>query len=623
MIAVDFETFPIEGRPDYPPVPVGVALQQYGAGRGVYLAWGHPTGNNTTKAQAVRKLKEVFSSGEDLIMHNAPFDCDVAQSLGVRLPSWEKIHDTVLLLFLDNPHAQDYHLKESCERLFDRASTERDRVGEWLIEHQPVEGTRITQKMKTAKYTAYAPGGLVAKYAVGDVSRTLQLFRKLHGPVTSEMGEAYNRERRMWAGVRRMEERGLRVDVPALRRDVAMYDAEWERLDEHLRRRLKAPDLNFNAGQQLAEALIRAGFATEESLGTTEKGNLRTSRDAIEEGVKDKRLVACLSYRGQLKTCVTTFLRPWLEKAERTGGLIYCKWRPYRQDGGGGARTGRLSSSPNFQNMPKDFSGKEVKPPMKWLSPIPQVRKYVKPLEKGHVLFGRDYSQQELRILAHVAGGPLQAAYLENPWLDFHDTARKMINAATGASWERKQVKNTGFGLLYGMGEGALADAISDTVTVARDLKRAYLNTFPGIKELYAECRRRAHADPEEPIWTWGERRYFCEEPRWIKGRMRRFDYKLVNVIIQGSAGDQMKEAMCRYFEAGYDEDAPILISVHDELLGSCPADDLHRSMDRLRETMDGVEMSVPLLSEGHWSKFNWGRLSTYDKKGKVVCRKR
>lgn len=621
LVALDFETFPIAPRPEHPPEPVGVALQEYGVGGGVYLRWGHPSGNNITKDDARRRLRELFRSVDCLVMHNAPFDLAVAhERLGLALPPWHKCHDTSLLLFLDDPRAPDFKLKPSYLRLFGTEPHERTRLIAWLVKHQPVEGVRLTEKNAGA-YVAYAPGTLAAKYAVGDVSRTLRIFRKLYKPVTVTWGmrEAYDRERKLWAGIEATERNGLRVSTCKLRRDVALYDGVLERLDDAIRRRLRKPDINLNSSKQLAEALLERGFATRASLGVTKTGNVRTSREALEDGLTDKRLLKVFTYRGQLSTCLSTFMRPWLRKALETGGKVYCIWRQYKSEGGGGAKSGRLASSPNFQNLPKSFAGNVADTPYKWCPPIPKVRGYVLPLFPDHVLINRDYSQQELRILAHFTVGGMYEAYQEDPWLDFHDTARRMINQTTGMQWPRTPVKNTGFGLLYGMGVRLLAKRIGDTIETARKLKGSYLKAMPDVKDLYVEIKRRAAND--EPIRTWGGRLYWVEPPRFMEGQVRTFDYKLVNLLIQGSAGDQMKEAMVNYYDAGYHEEAPLLVTVHDELLASTPRARLRESMDHLRTAMESVPLDVPLLTEGKWSPSDWGALRTYDKGGKRVCR--
>lgn len=100
-----------------------------------------------------------------------------------------------------------------------------------------------------------------------------------------------------------------------------------------------------------------------------------------------------------------------------------------------------------------------------------------------------------------------------------------------------------------------------------------------------------------------------------VKGRIQEFDYKMVNVLIQGSAADCTKEAMIRYDEAREDDHLPIL-TVHDEMLAAVPRKDLARGMTMLRTAMESIEFDVPMLSEGTFSAANWEDLEDYDKKG-------
>jgi DNA polymerase I-like protein with 3'-5' exonuclease and polymerase domains len=598
MITIDFETFPIEPRPDYPPDPVGVAIQRKGGGRGKYLAWGHPSGNNTTKAKAVRELRQYWRGSEPLLFHNAPFDIAVAEErLGLRQPPWHRIHDTLSLLFLNDPRAPDYHLKESAERILGRRPAQRDLLSEWILKHQPVPGLRITPKTAglPAKFVAYVPGTIAAAYAIGDVSRTLHIFNKLYSVIkANDMTEPYDRERRLLPAILKNERRGVRVNQRLLKRDVDLYSHWLERLHHWLEKKLDMPE--FKTGEALAKALVDAGYATCEDLGQTPKGKLKSSRDAVERAVTNRQMIAALSYRGQLQTYLGTFMRPWLSMAERSGGLIYTSWASHRRDSGTGAKTGRLASSPNFQNVPnpdriKTYFGKGCpRIPMRDLPPLPSVRQYVVPLEKDWILFDRDYNQQELRILAHFAEGRLLNDYQEDPWLDLHDHVRNLVNLALGTNYPRKPIKNMNFGLIY-----------------------------PGIKTLYQIVKERAAND--EPIRTLGGRLYYVEPAKFIEGRMRSYDWKLVNVLIQGSAADATKEAWARYHEAGYDDESPLLLTVHDELLGSSHRDLLYPSQERLRQVMESVECDVPLLSDGTWSARNWAELKKFDVKGKIVCR--
>ena len=133
---------------------------------------------------------------------------------------------------------------------------------------------------------------------------------------------------------------------------------------------------------------------------------------------------------------------------------------------------------------------------------------------------------------------------------------------------------------------------------------------------MYAEMRRRARAG--EPIRTWGGREYYCEEPQLIGGRLKEFDYKMVNVLIQGSAADCTKEAIIRFHEAKH-KDTKIILNVHDQITASTPKKIFKKEMEVLRKTMESVEFDVPILSEGDTSTTNWDELKSYDQKGKIL----
>jgi DNA polymerase I-like protein with 3'-5' exonuclease and polymerase domains len=175
-ITIDFETKPIESRPDYPPVPVGVAFWWPG-GRPYYLAWGHAAGgNNSTKAEARKHLTKAWRSGRPLLFHNCKFDLAVAEAFFARsIPPWERVHDTTFLAFLDDPNSQKVSLKPLAERLLGMKQEEKDAVDEWLKKHGPPEVRRLGPKKRGA-HLWLAPGDLVADYAIGDVVRTRKLY---------------------------------------------------------------------------------------------------------------------------------------------------------------------------------------------------------------------------------------------------------------------------------------------------------------------------------------------------------------------------------------------------------------------------------------------------------------
>ena len=256
--------------------------------------------------------------------------------------------------------------------------------------------------------------------------------------------------------------------------------------------------------------------------------------------------------------------------------------------------------------------------PLTALKALPKVRSYITPF-KGEVLIDRDYSQQEPRILAHFDGGKILDKYFEDPWTDFHNSAKEELERS-GKYYDRKPVKNTNLGIIYGMGVGKMAEKNDMSVEEAKSLKKAILQLYPGIKEMYAEMKHRAKAG--DPIRTWGGREYYCEESEIVQGRLREFDYKMVNVLIQGSAADCTKEAIIRTYEAFKkvsNSEWRILLNVHDQLTSSVPKKDVKRAMELKRQCMESVEFDVPILSKGDTSTTNWDELKPYDRKGNLV----
>lgn len=630
-VTIDFETFAIEGRPDYPPKPVGVAIKIHGKAA-KYYAWGHPTGNNCTLEQAKSELAKVWDHKDGMLFQNAKFDLDVANvHMGLALPSWDRVHDTMFLLFLDDPHQRELSLKPSAERLLGMPPEEQDAVADWLEKnYTDVKVTRAKGGNNFfGKFISQAPGDLVGKYGIGDVVRTEKLFDLLY-PRTVKRGmlTAYDRERKLLPVLLEMERQGLPVDLKRLRSDVDRYKGWFDRVNLWLIKKLKADsDINLESPQQLMAALIRAGLVDSTKLRQTATGKVAADKAARIEAIKDPAIVAVLSYWSHLKKCLNTYMEPWLRVAEKSDGLIYTNWNQVKSPRGDdsiGTSTGRLSSTPNFQNLPKEFTptfrhegpagNKLPKCPIEGLPSLPEIRAYVTPF-RGEVLIDRDYSQQEPRILAHFAGGDLLDAYVADPWIDFHDYARQEL-AKKGYYYERKPVKIVNLGLMYGMGVGKLAEQIGATVEVATELKRAVLSLYPGLKDMYAEMKARARAN--QPIRTWGGREYYCEPPQLINGRIVSFDYKMVNLLIQGSAADCTKEALIR-FNVVRDPAWRILLNVHDQITVSVPRRDVKRAMEVLRSTMESVEFDVKILSEGSTSSTNWAELKDYDKKGVVL----
>jgi DNA polymerase I-like protein with 3'-5' exonuclease and polymerase domains len=646
VVTVDFETEPIGKRPAYPPPPVGVAVKEHGK-KPFYMAWGHPSGNNCSKEDARRALLKIWKDPRAKLFHNEKFDVDVGEvHMGLpRLP-WGSYHDTMFLSFLDDPDRPNVKLKDVGEEVLGKAPKERDALRDWVLASVP----GATRKSWGA-HICKSPAHLVGRYAgQGDAETTARLFAKLYPRIAVRgMSSAYDRERRVMPGLLDSERRGMRVDVRLMERDAPFYEALLERADELLRKALKCPGLDLDKDDQLADALDKAGMV--ETWTLTPGGKRSTNKKALLGGLSDKKVLALLFYRNALATSVRTFMRPWLATARSgEGGRIYTQWNQVRQADGGdpfGARTGRLSSSPNFQNIPIYTRSILILPKLiesgymrllvdramlarfPWAAgmsfeiempdkskrvvghacPLPMMKAYVLP-EKGHVLVERDYSQQEFRILAHFEDGALLAAYEQNPRMDVHDAARDLIHDILGVMLDRRPVKDVGFSLIYGMGLAELARKTEVDLEQAKSFKGAYLKAMPGLRDLIQGLKQRAAE--KQPIVTWGGRQYFCEKPRVVKGRLRTFEYKLINRLVQGSAADCTKEGTARYDELGEEgrRGGLFMMTVHDSTVSSVPKECWKEADGALRGAMESVEFDVPMLTDGKVGAKNLGNLA-------------
>lgn len=262
------------------------------------------------------------------------------------------------------------------------------------------------------------------------------------------------------------------------------------------------------------------------------------------------------------------------------------------------------SSSPNLQNVPGEVEmpDKATKKVEAIYNLLPVMRKYIIP-DEGRIFIGRDFCQKELRVMGHFEDGPLLEAYKKTPEMDVHIYAQKMINKMLKSNFSKKIVKNISFGLIYGMGIPLLAKTLGVDEATAKILKKAYLAIFPGLGDLIKELKSRGRH--ELPLRTWGSRLYFCEEPKIIKGKMRTFEYKLLNYLIQGSSADIMKETLIQCYNAGLD----IRLTVHDELLANAGLKTYRDEMHTMLECMENIELDVQLLSDGAYSKKSWGQM--------------
>jgi len=615
LITCDYETFGIEGNPVVnPPKSVGVAVWVPGR-EPQYLAWGHPTKNNCTYGDARQYLYNIQEAGCPRLFHNAPFDLTV-QSKWMSLPhnslnnGWKNVHDTMYLLFLADPYAATFSLKPSADRYLGMAPTEQDAVKNWILAN--VNGANADN---WGAYICMAPGDLVGKYAIGDVVRTRGLFDLLHPRIVEQgMEAAYDRERELMPTLIQGTQDGILLDRWKLEHHEKVYTEALARATDKLVISLGCTSADLENDSLLADALERSGAVTEWILTPTGKRSMAKDNLKFNPGNQVSDLIR---YKGALETCLQTFMRPWLAKSA-TDGRLHPNWNQVKQAKGDhkskGTKTGRLSSDdPNFQNVPTEFVDKFGVPlPFPdGLVPLPMLRDYCLP-DEGYLWLKRDYSSQELRILAHFEDGSLAEAYRGNPGLDVHQMAVELIQNLVGLTYTRRECKITGFSIIYGSGYQGLASQLGQPLSAAYEIKSVYLKVMPGVNDLMRDVKRRGERG--NSIRTWGGRIYFAE----ISADGRNFAYRLLNYLIQGSAADQTKEALCQWHRIR-NWRSQFLATVHDEINIQAPIDEWRRHMEDLRLAMEEPNLDVPIRSEGYVGH-TWQNIVEEEKYGEVLA---
>jgi DNA polymerase-1 len=591
-VFLDFETEAITSRPLYPPKPVGLAVfDPLGQWQDGYYAFGHADTNNSTYSQVKDLLASIWASGRHVCFHNAIFDLDVIEThFNLPLPASELTHDTLILAFLHDPHVLSLSLKELVITYGLDTPTERDELKDWIVANVP----QARKKKSTwGAYISQGPSELVGKYAKADVRLTSKLFSYLYDKVLPAQTEPYLREMQLIPVLLENSRLGVRVDREGLQKAKLQAIQDIVACDFWVRALLNSPDLNIDSDKQLVDSIYPTEFWDKKNgWPSTDKGQPKADKETFDLLITHKELKDVLRYRANLSTCLSTFIEPWLEASQATGH-IYTNWNSVRGERGG-TRTGRLSSTPNFQNAPIRYPKVNL-PANLDVAPLPLIRSFILP-DAGHKLVACDFNAQELRIFAHFEGGKLLQQYKADARADLHTYAANMMTQSSGQTVSRTYSKGVSFAILYGAGPKKISEMLDISYDLAKTLMDAYTTAVaPGLRDMQATMRMRYKLG--QPLRTLGGRLVKMEPPKIINGRMREFDYKGVNLLIQGSAADQAKAAMLLYHKNRIG--SRLLLSVHDELVISVPENAIDREAQTLMHAMcNALSMEVPMVSD-------------------------
>lgn len=593
LLILDFETKNISDVPDgQAPEPVGMALSRPRDGVR-YMAWGHPTGNNCTIQHARAILFAAVERCDTLVCHNIGFDVSVAhQHMGIILDHL-RWHDTQVMAFHADPHSPSLGLKQLAERYLKMPPEERDAVNDWLIDQKIVRRNAIRQ---LGANIWQAPGDLVGPYAIGDVLRTRALFQHWQAKYVGQ--EGYERDMRATRVGLRMTERGVLLDVPLLKETTARAQEVVEKTHQRIATLFGLSSYDPDDKEAKADAIERT-FGI--NLPLTATGKRAVNKDVLFDSIPEGEIKALLRYAAAVGYDVKNYLLPWQRAVEVTGGRIHPQWSVTRSDNGG-ARSGRLSSSPNFQNLRGEETTaalveylQKMMPSDWWTPPIRGL--VIAP--PGKRLVGRDYSQIELRLVAHYEDGPMAANYRSDPEWDLHAWVMERVETLFGAKLPRRIAKNIGFGSIYGAGAAPISKQSRITIEEAYAFREMYFKALPSLRDLMDEVQETAKL---RPITTLGNRTYTAEAPRFdpALGRLMRFEYKMLNYLIQPSAADLMKEAMIDCEAYGL----PLVLSVHDEPVSESDDNDAMDHLEAMRVAMEHNDLveriTVPIISNGY-----------------------
>lgn len=605
---VDFETKAIRGNTTtHPPEPVGVAHGLLGKAP-QYMAWGHPSENTHTRSEAAAALRRyVVEEQRPIIFFNAAFDYNVWREHLPDVPLPRQVDDAMWMVFLQDPYSQGrhLHLKGAAEHLLGIKPDEQTELKKWILAHVPGATAR-----DWGAYISEAPGDMVAPYARGDVFRTGRIWEYLEEKLReSGMWPAYERERALFPIINEATLRGVRCNAEKLKADEIEYTTQLMIAEEMLAARLGISTADLHNDESFADALENKGFVRQWVYTEKNKARSLAKKNLKIEDPVTQQLIA---YRSSLATCLQNFYRVWISCLD--GNRLHPTWNQVRtptEKGklSKGARTGRLSSdTPNLMAIPNEFTlpNGDPLPVPEGLRELPRMREYLLP-DPGFVWLKRDFSSQEVRILAHFEDGPLQEAYVANPDLDPHQMIRQRVLDITGMDYARKQIKISVFSIIYGSGATSLAEQLGVSKEYATQIRNSLFLAMPGLNDIMSDVMGMGRA--KMPIRTWGGRLYLTEPPKVIKGRRMSFEYKLLNYLIQGSAADQTKDVIVEWDGLSHSLPSELLCTVHDEINIQAPVECWEDQMKVLKDCMEGPRFSVPMRSEGFYSERSWADL--------------
>jgi DNA polymerase-1 len=583
-IAFDVETTSTnEMRADL----VGIALG-FSADEGVYLPVGHQPsfagGPQLPLETALEALAPALLRGSlAKVGHNVKYDFTVLARFGIRVAPLD--FDTMIAEWLCDPASHNLGLK----------ALAYVRLGRQMTEIETLIG-----KGKTQRSMDEVPIAAAAPYAIADACTCLALKPALEAELDAKQ------QRRLFQDVEMpliavladMEWLGVRLDRDFLRHLSAELEARLADLEGEIFRIVGHP-FNLNSTQQLSRVLFdELGLSAPGGNRRTSAGLLSTAGDVLEDMRSAHPVVGLIVDHREIAKLKSTYADALQAQLDPASGRVHTSFSQT------GSVTGRLASSdPNLQNIPiRTELGRRLR------------QAFI--AADGQTLLSVDYSQIELRLVAHMAEDEAMIqAFLDDQ--DIHATTAAAVFGVAPAAVTaemRRQAKAVNFGLIYGMSAFGLSRSTGMPLGDAENFVQAYFDRFPKVR-LFLDAVRAQAARLGYVETLLGRRRYFPQlmsggppASDVVRSRARR---EAVNAPIQGSAADIIKLAMLRLpgelRQAGLR--GRLLLQVHDELVLECPSAELERTAARAVQVMQSAyDLRVPLKADAKAGD-NWAEM--------------
>lgn len=523
----------------------------------------------------VKEFRPVFENENSLkVGQNIKYDMIVLQNYGAVVKG--PLFDTMIAHYVLQPelrHGMDY-------------------LAEIYLHYQTIHiDELIGPKGKNQKNMRDLDPKDVYLYACEDADITLKLKNVLEKELKENDAERlfYDIEMPLVPVLVNIERNGVLLDTEALQQSSAHFTAQMEQIEKEIYE-LAGETFNIASPKQVGEVLFDK-LKIIEKAKKTKTGQYVTSEEVL-ESLRHKHPVVekILEHRG-LKKLLGTYIDALPLLINPRTGRVHTSFNQTV------TATGRLSSSnPNLQNIPiRDENGKEI-------------RKAFIP-DEGCLFFSADYSQIELRIMAHLSEDKnMIDAFLSNH--DIHAaTAAKVykIDLKDVGSDMRRKAKTANFGIIYGISVFGLAERMNVDRKEAKELIDGYFETYPGVKAYMDKSIQVAQE--KGYVETIFHRKRFLPDINSRNAVVRGYaERNAINAPIQGSAADIIKVAMARIYQRFQTEgiQAKMILQVHDELNFSVPVNEKERVEEIVIEEMEkAYRMHVPLKADCGWGK-NW-----------------